>query len=170
MPPSTKRIAFRRVTIRTLYSVRSNFLGSYFGLFFYVINARIHIIKAWNKFSQIGEWRNLMSSVSILIVEDDEDLSNIMRGYLSNEDYEIVQAYSGTEAVAKAEQIDFQLILLDSTLPELEGIEVCRRTRSHSYCPIVMISAEKSDSDKLLALGIGADDYITKPFSLLELV
>ena len=106
----------------------------------------------------------------ILIVEDDNDLSNVIKDYLANEGYIVKQSFSGKEAVKKAEELKPTLIILDIMLPELEGIEVCRRIRTFSHCPILMISAKNSDSDKLLSLGIGADDYITKPFSLLELV
>lgn len=111
-----------------------------------------------------------MEAVTILIVEDDKDLSDVMRDYLGNEGYIVVQVFTGTEAVTKTKEIKPTLIILDIMLPGIEGIEVCRQIRSYSHCPIIMVSAKQSDSDKLLSFGIGADDYMTKPFSLLELV
>lgn len=111
-----------------------------------------------------------MDETTILIVEDDRDLSGIMRDYLANEGYHVKQVYSGTEAIQMAKEIQPTLIILDIMLPELDGIEVCRKIRTFSHCPILIISAKNSDGDKLLSLGIGADDYMTKPFSLLEMM
>lgn len=111
-----------------------------------------------------------MDKIKILIVEDDVDLSGIMRDYLYNEGYEIIQVYSGSEAMEVAKNIAPTLIILDLMLPGANGIEVCRNIRTYSYCPIIVISAKSSDSDKLLSLGVGADDYLTKPFSIPELV
>ncbi|MDD5934880.1 MAG: response regulator transcription factor [Clostridiales bacterium] len=111
-----------------------------------------------------------MDRVTILIVEDDKDLSGVMKDFLVNEGFIVEQVFTGTEAVARAKELKPTLVLLDIMLPGMEGIEVCRKIRTYSHCPILMISAKKSDSDKLLSLGIGADDYITKPFSFLELV
>lgn len=111
-----------------------------------------------------------MDDIKILIVEDDKELSEVMKDFLANEGYAIAQAYTGTDGIRMAKELHPTLVLLDIMLPEVEGIEVCRSIRTYSHCPILMISAKKSDSDKLLSLGIGADDYITKPFSFLEMV
>jgi len=105
----------------------------------------------------------------ILLVEDDRDLSDVVTAYLKNEGFAVAQAYTGSEATAKAAQIEPKLILLDIMLPEMDGIEICRRIRESSHAPIIMISAKNTDMDKLLSLGMGADDYMTKPFSLPEL-
>lgn len=113
---------------------------------------------------------DITSETTILIVEDDVDLSGVMRDYLTNEGYIITQAYSGTSGIQLAKELSPSLIILDIMLPGLDGIEVCRQIRTFSHCPILIISAKSSDSDKLLSLGMGADDYMTKPFSLPELV
>ena len=106
---------------------------------------------------------------SILLVEDDRDLSDVVTAYLKNEGFTVTQAHTGSEAIEKAAQIEPKLILLDIMLPEMDGIEICRRIREYSHAPIIMISAKNTDMDKLLSLGMGADDYMTKPFSLPEL-
>jgi len=106
----------------------------------------------------------------ILLVEDDRDFSDVVAAYLENEGFSVSQAYTGSEAIEKSVEIDPQLILLDIMLPEKDGIEVCRQIRASSHAPIIMISAKNTDQDKLLSLGMGADDYMTKPFSLPEMV
>lgn len=111
-----------------------------------------------------------MEETNILIVEDDKDLSSIIRDFLVNERYNVKQVYSGLEAIEEAKELNPTLIILDIMLPGVDGIEVCRKIRTFSHCPILVISAKSSDSDKLLSLGMGADDYITKPFSLPELM
>lgn len=111
-----------------------------------------------------------MEKMRILIVEDDIDLSGIMKDFLMNEGYEVTQIFDGDKAVDKAKEIEPTLILLDIMLPGMDGIQICRKIRSFSFCPIIIISAKSSDSDKLLSLGMGADDYLTKPFSLPEMV
>jgi DNA-binding response OmpR family regulator len=111
-----------------------------------------------------------MEETKIMIVEDDTDLSGIMRDFLYNEGYQVLQVYSGTEAIETAKTFHPTLIILDIMLPGADGIEVCRNIRTHSFCPIIVISAKSTDSDKLLSLGVGADDYMTKPFSIPELL
>lgn len=105
----------------------------------------------------------------IVVVEDDKDLSNIICAFLTKEGYQIVSAYDGVEGLRLIEQEEPLLILLDIMLPELDGHELCRRVRSNSVIPIIVISAKGEDTDKIISLGIGADDFLTKPFSLLEL-
>ena len=105
---------------------------------------------------------------TILIVEDDRDLSDVVAAYLKNEGFSVSQAFTGGEALELA-QSKPQLVLLDIMLPEIDGIELCRRIREVSHTPIIMISAKNTDMDKLMSLGMGADDYMTKPFSLPEL-
>ena len=105
----------------------------------------------------------------ILLVEDDRDLSDVVSAYLKNEGFAVTQAFTGSEAIEKAAQIDPQLVLLDIMLPEIDGVELCRRIRATSHAPIIMISAKNTDMDKLMSLSMGADDYMTKPFSLPEM-
>lgn len=111
-----------------------------------------------------------MSNERILIVEDDCDLSDVMRDYLQNDGFEVKQAFHGKEGIELAKSFGPALILLDIMLPQVDGIEVCRNIRQISHAPILMISAKRSDMDKMLSLGVGADDYLTKPFSQLEMV
>jgi DNA-binding response OmpR family regulator len=105
---------------------------------------------------------------AILLAEDDRDLSDVVAAYLRNEGFTVVQAFTGHEAIEQAKEMP-QLVLLDIMLPGVDGIEICRQIRSSSHAPIIMISAKNTDADKLLSLGMGADDYMTKPFSLPEL-
>lgn len=111
-----------------------------------------------------------MSNEKILIVEDDFDLSGVMRDYLKNDGYEVKQAFNGRDAIEISKTFQPALIILDIMLPHVDGIEVCRTVRQTSHAPILIVSAKSSDTDKLLSLGVGADDYLTKPFSLIELV
>ena len=113
---------------------------------------------------------SVMGKENLLIIEDDIDLSNVMRDFLSNDGYQIKQAFSGNEGLEMLQKLEPDLIILDIMLPGIDGIEVCKKIREDRYIPIIIISAKKSDYDKVLALGVGADDYLTKPFSQIELV
>lgn len=106
----------------------------------------------------------------ILIVEDDFDFANVMRDFLVADGYEVREAHDGTTALQISESLIPDLILLDLMIPNIDGVEVCRKIRESSHAPIIIISAKKSDYDKIIALGVGADDYLTKPFSLVEMV
>lgn len=106
----------------------------------------------------------------ILIVEDDDDLRDVIKGYLKKEGYEILEADNGSDGIHLAKEENPDLIILDIMLPQVDGIEVCRNIRMYSESPIITISAKNSDYDKIMALGTGADDYVTKPFSMVELV
>ena len=108
----------------------------------------------------------------ILIVEDDTDINNLLYTALQKAGYETVQAFSGTEArmLFQMDKAGFSLILLDLMLPGTDGFEICRRVREVKNTPIIMVSAKKEDIDKIRGLGLGADDYITKPFSPSEMV
>lgn len=110
-----------------------------------------------------------MANERILVIEDDSELRGIISNYLSREGYEVLTASDGQEGVRLAKETEPTLILLDIMLPKVDGFEVCRMVRTHSVAPIMIISAKNSDTDKMLSLGIGADDYLEKPFSLLEL-
>lgn len=111
-----------------------------------------------------------MTNNKILIVEDDIDLSKIIKDFLINDKYEVRQAYDGNEGLDLAKSFNPDLIILDIMLPKTDGIEVCKSIRNIANVPIIIISAKNSDYDKVLALGVGADDYLTKPFSIIELV
>ena len=106
----------------------------------------------------------------ILVVEDDRRLSESVALYLRHGGYEVVQAGSGTEALQIAARTSLDLLVLDVMLPGADGIEVCQSLRAHSDVPIIMLTARSTEADKLRGLEVGADDYVTKPFSPRELV
>ncbi len=106
----------------------------------------------------------------ILIVEDEASFSEALEFLLGKEGFSIVTAATGTEALRKFEQGGIDLVLLDLMIPELSGIEVCRQIRAKSKIPIIMLTAKDSEVDKVVGLEIGADDYVTKPYSSRELV
>ncbi|MFT8363427.1 MAG: response regulator transcription factor [Sporolactobacillus sp.] len=110
-----------------------------------------------------------MPEDTILLIEDDDDLARIITDFLRKECFAVQRASDGASGVAFAAGTRPTLILLDLMLPKLDGIEVCRQIRLISHVPIIIISAKSSETDKLLSLGIGADDYMTKPFSIVEL-
>jgi DNA-binding response OmpR family regulator len=104
----------------------------------------------------------------ILVVEDEEATREILRFNLASEGYEVSQAADGVEALEKARELRPDLIVLDLMLPELGGLEVCRILRQETSTPVLIVSARDSELDKVVALRVGADDYMTKPFSLAE--
>lgn len=106
----------------------------------------------------------------ILIVDDEKTISDIIKFNLTKEGYETVTAFDGREAITKFEEEDPDLIILDLMLPELDGLEVAKEVRKTSHIPIIMLSAKDSEFDKVIGLEIGADDYVTKPFSNRELL
>ncbi len=106
----------------------------------------------------------------ILIVDDEKPISDIIKFNLTKEGYETVTAFDGREAIAKFEEENPDLIILDLMLPELDGLEVAKEVRKTSHIPIIMLSAKDSEFDKVIGLEIGADDYVTKPFSTRELL
>ncbi len=106
----------------------------------------------------------------ILIVEDDLQIQTLIRDYVNASGYVAITASDGEEAMAKFESEKTNLALLDIILPKIDGFELCRKFRNESNIPIIMLSSKKEDTDKVLALGLGADDYIEKPFSPRVLV
>ncbi|MGY3780840.1 response regulator YycF [Streptococcus gallolyticus] len=106
----------------------------------------------------------------ILIVDDEKPISDIIKFNLTKEGYETITAFDGREAITKFEEEDPDLIILDLMLPELDGLEVAKEVRKTSHIPIIMLSAKDSEFDKVIGLEIGADDYVTKPFSNRELL
>ena len=106
----------------------------------------------------------------ILVVEDESSFSEALEFLLGKEGFSVVTASTGTEALKKFDQGGIDLILLDLMLPEISGTEVCRQIRAKSKVPIIMLTAKDSEVDKVVGLEIGADDYVTKPYSSRELV
>ncbi|MDO5742019.1 MAG: response regulator YycF [Vagococcus sp.] len=106
----------------------------------------------------------------ILVVDDEKPISDIVKFNLSKEGYDVYTAYDGEEAIEQAEEVVPDLILLDLMLPKIDGLEVCRQIRKKHDMPIIMVTAKDSEIDKVLGLELGADDYVTKPFSNRELI
>lgn len=106
----------------------------------------------------------------VLVVENERALAQIVGDYLDRAGHQAVQTHTGPDAVAIARDLDPDLVILDLGLPGLDGVEVCRKIRTFSDCYIIMLTARDDEVDKLIGLGVGADDYITKPFSPRELV
>ncbi|AAK78806.1 DNA-binding response OmpR family regulator [Clostridium acetobutylicum] len=108
--------------------------------------------------------------LKILVVDDDIEILNLVSIYLSNEGYEIIKATNGCEAISKINNEKPKLVILDVMLPDIDGIEVCRKIREKLNVPIIILSAKVQNSDKIKGLLTGADDYITKPFNQLEFI
>ena len=106
----------------------------------------------------------------ILIVEDEATIAELEKDYLELSGFEVEVANDGRVGMEKALNEDYDLIILDLMLPEIDGFEICRKVRTEKNVPIIMVSAKKDDIDKIRGLGLGADDYMTKPFSPSELV
>ncbi len=106
----------------------------------------------------------------ILIVEDEDAIADLERDYLELSDFQVEVCDNGDDGLARALEEDVDLVVLDLMLPGTDGFEVCRRIREKKDIPILMVSAKKDDIDKIRGLGLGADDYMTKPFSPSELV
>ena len=105
----------------------------------------------------------------LLVVEDDMEISNMINEFLTSEGFEIHLAFDGAEAIERLKKHSYDLILLDLMIPKISGMQVMKNVRKESKTPIIILSAKDTDSDKAMGLGLGADDYITKPFSLVEL-
>ena len=106
----------------------------------------------------------------ILIVEDDRAIVELERDYLEANDYEVEICEDGESGLKRALQEDFALILLDVMLPKEDGFQVCRNLRASKNVPIILVSAKREDMDKIRGLGLGANDYIVKPFNPSELI
>jgi DNA-binding response OmpR family regulator len=107
---------------------------------------------------------------TILVVDDDKKTVDLIRLYLEREQHQVLVAYDGREALEIARQRSPCLIILDWMLPRVDGLDICRILRAESAVPIIMLTARSTEEDKLLGLDLGADDYVTKPFSPRELV
>ena len=108
--------------------------------------------------------------MKILLVEDDMEISTMLKNFLMSENFEVVTASDGESACKKFFSDEFGLVLLDLMIPKKSGMEVMEKIRESSTVPIIILSAKDTDSDKTLGLGLGADDYITKPFSVTEVL
>ena len=106
----------------------------------------------------------------ILIIEDEESIAELEKDYLELSGFEVAIENSGDMGLKRAMAEEFNLIILDLMLPEIDGFEICRQVREKKNTPILMVSAKKDDIDKIRGLGLGADDYMTKPFSPSEMV
>ena len=107
--------------------------------------------------------------MKILVVDDESTLVKGIKFNLENEGYQVECAYDGASAVDLARNEKFDLLILDVMMPELDGLETCMRIREFSNVPIIMLTAKSEDADKLMGFECGADDYLTKPFNILEL-
>ena len=110
------------------------------------------------------------SGLRALVVEDETELAALVGSYLERDGFEVALSYDGLEAVALAREVDPDVIVLDLGLPSLDGVEVCRQIRTFSDSYVVMLTARSDEVDTLIGLSVGADDYVTKPFSPRELV
>lgn len=108
--------------------------------------------------------------MNILLIEDDIEISDMLKNFLITEDFEIITAYDGESACQKFFSDEYSLVLLDLMIPKKNGMEVMNIIRKNSTVPIIIISAKDTDSDKTLGFSMGADDYITKPFSITEVL
>ena len=111
-----------------------------------------------------------MNPYKILLVEDDAEISEMLKNYLETENYEVACAFDGQQACAVFDDMSCDLVLLDLMIPKVSGMGVMQHIREKSFVPIIILSAKDSESDKTLGLGLGADDYITKPFSVVEVL
>ena len=111
-----------------------------------------------------------MKNIKVLIIEDENDIANIIKDYLSVNQFESHIVRTGHDAIHYLQESIPDFIILDLSLPDCDGIEICRKIRESSNVAILILSARGSETDKVLGLGFGADDYMTKPFSLSELV
>lgn len=111
-----------------------------------------------------------MQKIKIMVVDDELEIAELIKDYLEAEQYDVIISTDGKECLKLFREYQPQLIVLDIMLPGLDGMEVCRTIRAESAIPIIMLSAKKTEVDKILGLGLGADDYVVKPFSPGEVV
>ena len=111
-----------------------------------------------------------MAREKILVVDDEVKIVRVVRAYLEKEGYQVVEAYDGRQALESARRERPDLVVLDLMLPEVSGWDVCRTLRQDSNVPVIMLTAQDEDTDKIVGLELGADDYVTKPFNPKELM
>ena len=114
--------------------------------------------------------REVMIMFKILVCDDDKEIVEAIEIYLTQEGYEVLKAYDGEEAIQTLKKEHVDLLIIDVMMPKLDGIRATLKIREENSLPIIILSAKSEDADKILGLNIGADDYVTKPFNLLELV
>lgn len=107
---------------------------------------------------------------NILICDDEKDIVSALKIYLANDEYNLLEAYNGVQAMEIIENNEIHLILLDIMMPEMDGIQVMTRMRQTNNIPVIFLTAKSEDTDKILGLNLGADDYVTKPFNPVELI
>jgi DNA-binding response OmpR family regulator len=110
------------------------------------------------------------SGLRVLVVDDEQALADLVGSYLTRDGFEVSMAHDGQQAIDQARQVDPDVMVLDLGLPRIDGVEVCRVVRTFSDCYIIMLTARTEEIDKLVGLSVGADDYLTKPFSPRELL
>jgi DNA-binding response OmpR family regulator len=115
-----------------------------------------------------GATRTPNGATRILLVDDEQSIQTLLSYPLRKDGYHVTSAKDGREALKRFEEARFDLVILDLMLPKLDGVEVCRQLRARSQVPIIMLTAKGSETDKVAGLEVGADDYITKPFSMRE--
>jgi len=111
-----------------------------------------------------------MEQHKILLVEDDVEISEMLKNYLTAENYDVICAFDGQEACRQFDAAPFSLVLLDLMIPKRNGMDVMQHIRRNSFVPVIILSAKDTETDKTLGLALGADDYITKPFSVVEVL
>ena len=107
---------------------------------------------------------------NILIVDDEKEIADLIEVYLKNDGYTVYKFYNGLDALECIETQKMDLAILDVMLPDIDGFRICQKIREQYYYPIIMLTAKVEDTDKIMGLTIGADDYITKPFEMMELL
>jgi DNA-binding response OmpR family regulator len=108
--------------------------------------------------------------MNILVCDDDKEISEAIRIYLENEGYKVFKAFNGLEALNIIEEHQIQLVIMDIMMPEMDGLRATIKIREDKNIPVIMLSAKSEDTDKIIGLNMGADDYMTKPFNPLELI
>ena len=111
-----------------------------------------------------------MSDINILVVDDDKEIAELIEIYLVSDGYKVWKAYNAKEGLEILDERSIDLVLLDIMMPGMNGLEMCKKIRTYNNIPIIILSARSNDLDKILGLGSGADDYVTKPFSMKVLL
>ncbi|MCQ5129920.1 VanR-ABDEGLN family response regulator transcription factor [Butyricicoccus faecihominis] len=106
----------------------------------------------------------------ILVVDDEKEIADLLEVYLTNDNYTVYKFYNGTDALQCMQETEIDLAIIDVMLPDTDGFRICQKIRENFYFPVIMLTAKIEDSDKIMGLTIGADDYMTKPFNPLEVV
>ena len=110
--------------------------------------------------------KRIFMAERILVVDDEKEIADLIEVYLQNDGYKVYKFYKGIDALKCIEKTEIDLAILDVMLPDIDGFRICKKIREKHFYPIIMLTAKVEDSDKIMGLTIGADDYITKPFIL----